>query len=307
MANIFKPMLAANDRIVTPEDLQQLQYPLWGTPKKDGIRARVVWDKKHGHHMLSRTNKPIPNCFVEEWCKENEVPEGCDGELVVQGRFGDEDFNECQSKFMSTYSVPFEWTYYVFDDWSDTELNYIARVASCSHLKQSGIPYIDVLCPKKLKNPDDVLEYETVQVDLNGHEGIILRSNSRYKQGRTTFREGLMLKMKRFQDKEALIIGFEERMHNANKGKRNEVGAFKRSKHKANLHRTGMLGAFWLRDIETGVEFKCSGFTDAFARKVWENQHHYYNKLCTYCKPLHGEKNKPRQPKFKGIRDERDL
>lgn len=310
---IFKPMLAANDKVLSPtlEDLQQLQYPMYGTPKKDGIRARVVWqDGKH--RLLSRTNKPIPNCMIEEWCEENEIPIGCDGELVVQDRFGDADFHECQSKIMTKYSAPFNWTYYVFDmcrQPNEPPMTYKERFRDIHRqLRSSAYPKVVALSPQRMDNPGHALAYALDQIDIEGNEGIILRrGDGPYKQGRTTFNEGYMLKVKECEDREAIIIGFEERMHNANKGKRDGVGALKRSKHKANLHKTGMLGAFWVRDIETNVEFKVSGFTDAFARKAWENQHLYYNKVCTYSKFKHGEKDKPRQPKFKGIRDERDL
>src|SRR5678816_1581712 len=274
MPDIFKPMLAANDRTVTPDDLHLLQYPLWGTPKKDGIRARITYNTKcKRHEAVSRTNIPIPNCFIEEWVAENEIPVGCDGELVVQDRFGDADFHECQSKILSTYSVPFEWKYYVFDGWNKPG-TYRQRLRDISrYINSSGVPYIHILPPQKLRNADEVLAYEKREVDTNGHEGIILRSGGgEYKQGRTTFLEGLMLKMKRMIDKEALIIGFEEKKHNANSATRDKVGRLKRSKNKANLHGTGMLGAFWVRDIETQQEFKVSGFTDAFARHVWENK-----------------------------------
>lgn len=302
-------MLAANDRTVTPDDLHLLQYPIWGTPKKDGIRARMVYNKQRKRHeALSRTNIPIPNYLIEEWVADNEVPEGCDGELVVQDRFGDADFHECQSKILSQYSVPFAWKYYVFDAWN-IDAGYRKRYKSIELLLSwSGIPYIQGLRPVKLHNEDEVLAYEKEQVEIHGHEGIILRSaDGHYKQGRTTFLEGLMLKMKRMSDHEALIIGFHEKKHNANSATRDKVGRLKRSKNKANLHGTGMLGAFHVRDIVTGEEFKVSGFTDAFARHVWENKHHYFEKICTYCKVIHGEKNKPRQPKFKGIRNLTDL
>lgn len=304
------PMLAAQ-QILKEEDLQSLQYPIYGTPKKDGIRAHVVW-KDRQHRMLSRTNKPIPNMFIEEWCADNELPIGCDGELVVQNKLGDADFHECQSKIMTAYSVPFEWTYYVFDD-ADIDMHdagyYVRAQDIRRRLKQGGHlgNKVEWLKPTRLDSPAYVLFYYEEMVK-QGNEGIILRSrDGRYKEGRCTFNEGLMLKLKARETREAVIIGFVERYENTNTGKRNNVGQLKRPKRKSGLKPTGLLGAFVMRDIETDVEFKCSGFTEAFAKHVWENKHQYYNKIASYEKLIHGEKDKPREPKFKGIRDPRDM
>lgn len=303
------PMLAAQ-QILTDDDLQSLQYPIYGTPKKDGIRAHVVWDGCR-HAMMSRTNKPIPNCFIEEWCKENEIPIGCDGELVVQNKHGDADFHTCQSRIMSTYSVPFEWTYYVFDHTRMFQHGYYDRARGIyKELRVGGYgpsSRIRMLLPQKLVDADEVRSYYQEMVD-QGNEGIILRSkDGRYKEGRCTFKEGLMLKLKARETREAQIVGFIERYHNSNTGKRNNVGQLKRPKKKSGLLPTGMLGAFVLRDLEDGTIFNCSGFTDAFAKHVWENKHLYMDKIVSYDKLIHGEKDKPREPKFKGIRDQRDI
>lgn len=312
MSQPFRPMLAARE-IVRPEDLHTLQYPMWGTPKKDGIRAQVFWDKKtKTNRMFSRKHLPIPNCHIEEWCAEYEVPVGCDGELVVQGRFGDEDFHECQSKIMSNITVPFKWTYYVFDQWWDDmpgDPGYRKRFKNIAKtLAGTGLLDVVLLKPIPLLSPEDVIVYEKYQVDVEGNEGIILRSgDGHYKQGRCTLNEQLMLKMKRFESREAKVIDFIERKHNANKQTRDKVGAAKRSKHKANLHGMNTLGALVGRDLETGVEFKCAGFTDEQAQKIWNNKMDYYEKIFTYDKQIHGEKDKPRSPQFKGFRSLDDL
>ena len=45
-----------------------------------------------------------------------------------------------------------------------------------------------------------------------------------YKQGRGTFREGIIYKLKRFEDSEAVIIGFVEQMTNQNVLEKDELG-----------------------------------------------------------------------------------
>ena len=60
-------------------DLDNLQYPVYVTPKLDGIRCLF----KDGV-ALSRTLKPIPNKSIQVWAKQYaKVLEGMDGELIV--------------------------------------------------------------------------------------------------------------------------------------------------------------------------------------------------------------------------------
>ena len=67
--SIFKPMLA------TDADLNNLRFPLLASTKLDGVRA-VVRDGV----VYSRSNKPIPNQYVQRLFAEYEH---FDGELIV--------------------------------------------------------------------------------------------------------------------------------------------------------------------------------------------------------------------------------
>jgi DNA ligase-1 len=51
---MFKPMLAS------PADMSKLRFPLWLSPKLDGIRALVI-----NGVVMSRSLKPIPNQHVQ--------------------------------------------------------------------------------------------------------------------------------------------------------------------------------------------------------------------------------------------------
>lgn len=67
--NIFRPMLA------TDADLGKLRFPLLASAKLDGVRA-VVRDGV----VYSRSNKPIPNAYVQQKFSRFEH---FDGELIV--------------------------------------------------------------------------------------------------------------------------------------------------------------------------------------------------------------------------------
>ena len=64
-----------------------------------------------------------------------------------------------------------------------------------------------------------------------------------YKCGRSTVREGYLLKLKRFADGEAVILGCCEQMHNANAAQQDAFGRTKRSSHKDNKIGKATLGA----------------------------------------------------------------
>src|SRR5690606_28483163 len=61
----------------------------------------------------------------------------------------------------------------------------------------------------QMERASDVLDYESTCL-ARGYEGVMLRDpDGPYKFGRSTLREGTLLKLKRFEDAEAVVIGFE--------------------------------------------------------------------------------------------------
>jgi len=140
-----------------------------------------------------------------------------------------------------------------------------------------------------------------------GYEGGILRSfKGKYKQGRSTLKEGYLLKLKRFLDDEAVVIGFEERMQNNNVKEVDERGYSKRSSKKAGLVGADTLGSLIVQ--WNGVTFNVgSGFDDAQRKEVWQNKDKYLGKLVTFKYQELTEYNIPRFPTFKGFRSEDDV
>lgn len=90
---IIKPMLAARCT-----DTAAIKYPVWCTPKFDGIRALMV-----GGQLVSRTFKPIRNTYVRKMV-EGALDDGYDGELVVNNGL------ECGAPFtVTTSAIMREW------------------------------------------------------------------------------------------------------------------------------------------------------------------------------------------------------
>jgi DNA ligase-1 len=167
---------------------------------------------------------------------------------------------------------------------------------------------IEQVFQKIITTEKDLLEYEETALDA-GHEGVMVRSvDGPYKQGRSTVKEGWLLKLKRFEDSEAEIIGFYERMHNTNEAKTNALGRTERSSAKDGKVGLGVLGGFVVRDLKTGVEFEVGSGLDAEQQKdFWAKRPELLGGILKYKFFPVGIKDKPRHPIFLGFRDKRDM
>jgi len=292
----MRPMLAVD------HDPNKLPFPHYASPKLDGLRGLIDETK-----VLSRSLKLIPNAYVQNQIGYSDF-HGLDGELIAGSPTAPNCMQACTSFFMAHDKVSDDWAYHVFDLHNSIH-GYDRRYDALSEIvSEANHPRIILHSRKLIKNMDELLEYETEQLTL-GYEGLILRSiDGRYKFGRSTVNEGLLLKVKRFTDSEALIIGFVEQMENTNEKQTNELGRSKRSSHKAGLVGKNTLGAFLMRDLYSGVEFSCgTGMDDAFRQHVWNNQGSYLNEIGKYKSFLVGVKDLPRHPVWGGIRDRRDM
>lgn len=131
---------------------------------------------------------------------------------------------------------------------------------------------------------------------------------TQYKYGRSTLREGSLLKLKRFKDAEAVVVDFEELMHNDNEAVVNALGLTERSTHKDNKRSAGVLGAFVCQDINTGVNFSVgTGFTAEQRKEFWDNRSNLLEKIVKYKFFDYSIKKAPRFPVFLGFRSENDL
>jgi len=291
----FKPTLAVN------ADFSKIQYPVYASPKLDGIRCSIVDGK-----ALSRTLKPIPNKHIYEQLSDSRL-NGLDGELIVGSPTSPTCYNESVSNVMAFDKVP-DFTYFVFDCHDIPQATYRHRLDMLNSMFDRPHPTISVLGQALIQCEADMLEYEAEKV-AEGYEGIILRHpEAPYKFGRSTVKEGYLLKVKRFEDSEAEIIGFEEEQFNGNSAEVNELGRTKRSTAKAGLSGKGTLGAFLVRDLGTGVEFSIGTGLTALQRGLfWQRHDEYLGQLVKYKFFPVGVKDKPRHPVFIGMRDRRDL
>lgn len=299
---MIRPMLAA-----TVKDVYKLKYPLAVSPKLDGIRALVT-----PLGLVSRTLKPIPNKYTGTLFSVSTLL-GCDGELIYGSPTGNNVLHRTNSAVMSRDGEP-SITYHIFDIYSDKE-DYASRSFSLKELIRRAKGY-DFSLPIKrvpsviLYEPEEVLEYE-MDILSQGYEGIIMRSlDSLYKFGRSTLREQRLLKLKRFVDAEAKIVGFKEQMKNNNKAEKDNFGLTKRSSSKENKVGKDTLGALVCKIINgtfKGEYIDIDGFTQSMRDEIWNNQDKYMGKIVTFKYFPVGCKDKPLLPKFKSFREKIDL
>lgn len=285
----FKPMLAS------PADLTALRFPVIASPKLDGIRATIV-----GGKLLSRSLRPIPNSGMYEALSHPDLT-GLDGELVVGLPTDGDVYHKTTSGVMTRGGLR-DWGFHVFDDASDPG-GFSARLESARRRVANAGPRLILHEHKTTTCLDDLLTYEN-QCVTAGYEGLILRDPlGPYKFGRSTSNEGWMLKVKRFEDSEAEVIGVEEEMSNQNTAETNELGRTQRSTAREGLVGKGTMGALVVRDIKSGVEFSIgTGFDAGDRAAVWTAGDVVKYKFF----PI-GVKDKPRHPVFQGRRSRVDM
>lgn len=311
---ITKPMLAGK---TTPDDLPRLQFPLLATPKLDGIRCLVINGK-----AVSRTFKLIPNKHIRA-ALEREFAQyraEIDGEILVRGR----TFNELSGDVRREDGKP-DFYYAVFDIVSPTDsLNVVDQTMTSERGLPGGLsqPYKDRMSTlKTLSLPDfcekilpvEVKDFAELQAFeekciTDGYEGAMVRTpGSPYKCGRSSLREGYLLKIKRFEDAEALIIAVEEMMHNDNVAMKDAFGRTERSTNKENLRPAGVMGKLVCK-LPSGITFEIgTGFTANERKLYWLERDKLISKQVKFKHQPSGADEKPRFPVFLGFRDDWDV
>lgn len=295
---IFKPMLSA-----TVEDPRALRYPLVVSPKLDGIRAIVM-----NGNLVSRSLKPIPNLHCQTLFGRPDF-EGLDGELVCGDPTASDVFNKTTSAVMSIEGEP-DVIFYVFDNVWEGSSPFYQRLAHIER-KFRMHPRVHVVPHVTVQDYISLNISEQLWLD-QGYEGLMARDPAGlYKFGRSTLKEQGLMKLKRFFDAEARILGFEEQMQNDNESIVNALGNKERSTKKAGMRGKGTLGAIKVVGTSgtfANVEFHIgSGFNDELRDEIWKAQDKFLGQIVKFKYFELGSKDAPRFPVFLGFRDTHDI
>lgn len=260
----------------TAESEVAILYPCVATPKLDGIRAYTPG--------FSRNAKPIQNEHIRSLLAS--LPPNLDGELISGA------FNETSSAVMKRSGKP-DFKYVVFDIISDVV--YSERMGILHTLALPS--WCEIVEATLCEGSDHLLRCEEQYLN-HGYEGVVTRApNAYYKFGRSTMREQGSVKLKRFQDSEARVIGFKEQQQNCNPIVRDELDRVRRPGGKLLSVGKDTLGGLICIDIHTGVEVNVgSGFDDATRQFIWNNQPLYLGCFIKYRYQACGSLNRPRFP-----------
>ena len=293
MSPITKPMLAGKC-----EHPDALRFPVLATPKLDGIRCLKI-----NGRALTRSFKPVSNRFIRQWIEAN-LPDGLDGELVVKGA----TFSDTAGHIGRESGEP-DFTFAVFDYVNEgCDVPYACRMQELARLPR--FERVEKILPVEIRNTRDLAAYEEDCL-AEGYEGVMVRTpDSPYKCGRSTEREGWLLKIKRFEDSEAVILSAYEGMTNQNAAEKDAFGRTTRSMAQAGMVGRGELGGFVVRAVETGVEFRLGynhvlGGIDRLT--LWAQRETLAGRMVKFKHQPSGAKEAPRFPKFIGFREAWDL
>ena len=259
-------------------DVSKLSYPVLASPKLDGVRCALHPD----HGPITRNFKPIANDYIREklqWssnlCLDGEIVTFTDGKM--------DDFNTVSGNVRRKSGKP-DFRLLVFDCFQYPDDHFDIRLASARDAVAADTTGTLEMVPHEEISLSPVLErYESLMVQT-GYEGVMVRHpRGPYKQGRSTEREGYLLKIKRFEDDEATIVGSIEEVSKDNVPK-------------------GRLGALIVYHPTFGEFQVGSGFTADQRQAFWHNKEDLIASVITFTYQPSGMGQKPRFPTFKGFR-----
>lgn len=285
--------------------LTQLRLPVYGSPKLDGFRCRII-----DGIAYTKNHKPFRNEFVQDRIGIKALS-GLDGELIV----GDPRDNKTSTVLgrsaavMSIRGEP-DFTYHVFDRFDRPDRPFKWRLGSAEDL-------IDDYAHRK---PLVLVEHQLLETlaaatthEANareqGYEGTCYRDPlGRYKNGRSTTLEGLLLKFKRFVDGEARVTKLIEGRRNENEAIENEQGKKQRSAKAEGMALSGLVGTI-VAVTKAGKEMNLApGTMTAEDRaRYMANPKLLIGQWVTWRAFDYGVKDAVRFAHFHGIRDKDDL
>lgn len=281
----MKPMLACD------WDESRLRFPVIAQPKIDGVRALGT-----AEGLVGRSLKPFKNQYSRTLYRHSEFA-GLDGELMLGDSLTSPSLCRDTTAALNTVAGEPALKWVIFD-----------RV-------QQGVPYIDRL--RSIRHLAGVIESRTVE-DLpsllrlesewleQGYEGVILRDpRGGYKYGRSTVKEGGLLRIKRFVEEDAVVLGVIEGRVNLNPAEINLLGRTERSTHAENMVASGQIGALSCRCLATGAHITvgAGGLTVADRILYFQHPEKILGVVVKYRHFPHGAKDLPRFPTFHSFRD----
>jgi DNA ligase-1 len=314
----MKPMLASD------YDESKLRFPLIAQPKIDGVRGLNMLGTLTGRSLKKHANRHTTGFFSHSSLI------GFDGELAAECETHPDLCRMTTSALNTIEGVPFLlWWLFDYVTPATRLLTYenrmaalFARVRELHHDRSlfALARHLSIVPSVTCNTLEELLDCDAKWLDA-GFEGTIVRDpNGMHKQGRSTAKEGGLLRIKRFIEEEAVVVAVEEGQTNLNEAQRNELGYVERSTHQANMVPNGMVGTLRCRvvkDVESGGKLVLQAgqeITVAAGCMPHEDRDRFLKKpelilghTIKFQFFPKGIKDKPRFPTFQSIRAASDM
>ena len=290
---VFRPMLASDAVEKT------IRYPKIMMPKIDGARG-LFHERFSARSLKNFDNKHTQKRFSDP------MYSGLDGELVLGSPTAENVCTETSSALRTHAGEPdINWHVFDYIGLSMLEAPYVNRLEAAAGIVEERVlsarnTGLKLVPWRLVKSHDEMLAWEEDLLELN-YEGVILRDPmAPYKCGRSTAREQGLLRIKRFVEEDAIILGFEEAQENKNAAVVNELGLSKRSTHAGNMVGKGVVGTILAVTVKDNTEIRVGPgtLTHAARAEIFADQEKYIGKRFKYKHFPRGVKNKPRFPTF---------
>ena len=303
----FKPSLAINIDKVTKQP--KVRYC---SEKCDGIRVIFF-----GGVAYSRSLKENPNKIIQKLAKDHaEILEGCDGEIIAGDKYAIDVLQRSNSFAMKADKVD-DFKVYLFDKYLPNTpwiKRYLSIATKEFPANVEVLPHYFVVDPEQTIFDEDA-ELPRVTLDkfeasilALGGEGVMVRSAfAEYKFGRSGKIEPELQKVKRFDEDEFIVVGYEQFESNQNEAKVNELGNTSRSTSKEGKVLQDKLGSLILVTND-GITFNSgSGFTEQQRNALWETKDELIGKYAKIQFFGYSKDSVPLLPVFKDFRSEIDM
>lgn len=309
----MKPMLASN----YVED--KLVFPLGAQPKIDGVRGLTTEGGMTGRSLKKHKNK-----YTTAFYSKPEYAH-MDGELAAEHECHPNLCRITSSAVGTIKGEPFT-LWHVFDclrkeivhapykerhEYLTSYIRYEQSNGRCLNARVVPMQICSTL--------EELLWWDAKWLEA-GYEGTIIRNLlAGHKEGRSTVLEGGLLRIKRFVEGEALVVGIEEGNANENEAQTNELGLQFRSSHQENKVPNGLVGNMQcklLEDLQAGektipageIITVSPGNMDHKMRKhYFDNQGEIVGHVIKYKFFPKGIKDKPRFPTYVCHRSAEDM
>jgi DNA ligase-1 len=254
----------------------------------------------------TRSGKLLPNLHTRKIISEAGLF-GLDGELICGSPTDPNAMQLAQSAFSSIHKSP-DFTFYIFDNWTRGPSPYHEWVYQAPWLR-SGLPsFCHIIEQALISTPEQLSDFIKTCL-TSGYEGAIVRSpNSPYKHGRATWKQGWMLKAKKFTYEEGTLVQCLEAYGNDNDLEISELGYSKRSGKAEGKYPKGTLGSFLVFTDGATFQIGTGPLTMGERQDIWNNQASYAGRTITFKHfAQSGVRNKPRHGQFISFRSEADL